>query len=49
MDTDVAGRLYIIDGEHNAVHRRNADGRWETVVHDLRLLRPDMLSVAADG
>jgi sugar lactone lactonase YvrE len=49
METDAAGRLYVTDGEHNAVHRRLPDGTWETVVHDPRLLWPDTLSVAADG
>lgn len=49
METDDQGRLYITDGEHNAVHRRLPDGSWETVVHDPRLLWPDTMSVAADG
>jgi sugar lactone lactonase YvrE len=49
METDAAGRLYITDGEHNAVHRRLPDGGWETIVHDPRLLWPDTMSVAADG
>jgi sugar lactone lactonase YvrE len=49
METDAAGRLYVTDGEHNAIHRRLVDGTWETVVHDERLLWPDTLSVAADG
>src|SRR6202012_1942024 len=44
METDAAGRLYVTDGEHNAIHRRLADGTWETVVHDERLLWPDTLS-----
>ena len=48
METDAAGRLYVTDGEHNAIHRRLADGTWETVAHDERLLWPDTLSVAAD-
>lgn len=48
METDGAGRLYVTDGEHNAIHRRNPDGAWETVVHDPRLLWPDTMSVAAD-
>lgn len=48
METDDAGRLYVTDGEHNAIHRRSADGSWETVVHDPRLLWPDSMSVAAD-
>jgi hypothetical protein len=34
---------------HNAVHRGLADGSWETVLHDDRLLWPDTMSVAADG
>ena len=49
METDAAGRLYVTDGEHNAVHRRLPDRAWETVVHDPRLLWPDTMSVAADG
>src|SRR4051812_5286129 len=49
METDDAGRLYVTDGEHNAVHRRLPDGSWETVLHDDRLLWPDTMSVAADG
>jgi sugar lactone lactonase YvrE len=48
METDSEGRLYVTDGEHDALHRRLPDGRWETVVHDPRLLWPDSLSVA-DG
>jgi sugar lactone lactonase YvrE len=27
METDAAGRLYVTDGEHNAVHRRLPDRR----------------------
>ncbi|WP_233495610.1 major royal jelly family protein [Geodermatophilus sp. TF02-6] len=49
METDDAGRLYVTDGEHDAVHRRLPDGTWQTVVHDPRLLWPDTMSVAADG
>ena len=48
METDDAGRLYVTDGEHNAIHRRLPDRTWETVVHDPRLLWPDTMSVAAD-
>jgi sugar lactone lactonase YvrE len=49
LETDDAGRLYVTDGEHDAIHRRLPDGTWETVVHDPRLLWPDTMSVAADG
>ncbi|TFV47491.1 gluconolaconase [Blastococcus sp. TF02A-35] len=49
LETDDQGRLYVTDGEHDAIHRRSPDGSWETVVHDPRLLWPDTMSVAADG
>jgi sugar lactone lactonase YvrE len=49
LETDDAGRLYSTAVEANAVFRRLADGSWETVVHDPRLLWPDTMSVAADG
>jgi len=49
METDDAGRLYVTDGEHDAIRRRLPDGSWETVVCDPRLLWPDTMSVAADG
>jgi sugar lactone lactonase YvrE len=49
LGTDDQGRLYVTDGEHNAIHRRLPDGSWETVVHDGGLLWPDTMSVAADG
>ena len=49
METDDRGRIYVTDGEHNAIERRHPDGTWETVVHDPRLLWPDTMSVAADG
>ncbi|MCZ2857181.1 L-dopachrome tautomerase-related protein [Blastococcus sp. VKM Ac-2987] len=49
METDDQGRLYVTDGEHDAIHRRLPDGTWETVVADPRLLWPDTMSVAADG
>ena len=35
--------------EHNAILRRGPDGKWETVVHDPRLLWPDTLSLATYG
>lgn len=49
LETDAAGRVYATNYEHNAITRRRADGSWETLVHDPRLLWPDTLSVAADG
>jgi sugar lactone lactonase YvrE len=49
MESDDRGRIYVTDGEHNALRRRLANGEWETVVHDDRLLWPDTMSVATDG
>jgi sugar lactone lactonase YvrE len=48
LETDDQGRLYLTNGEHNAILRRLPDGTFETVVHDPRLLWPDTMSVA-DG
>ncbi len=48
LETDDQGRLYLTNGEHNAILRRLPDGTFETLVHDPRLLWPDTMSVA-DG
>ena len=47
--TDTEGRVYVTSPEHNAILRRAADGYYETVVHDSRLLWPDTLHLAEDG
>ena len=49
LESDQQGRVYLSDIEHNAIHRRTADGEIETLVHDPRALWPDTLSLAADG
>jgi sugar lactone lactonase YvrE len=49
LETDDSGAFYLTSYEHNAVLRRRADGEFETVLHDARLLWPDTMSVAADG
>jgi len=49
LETDDKGRVYLSDYEHNAILRRGTDGRYETLVHDPRMLWPDTLSLAADG
>ncbi|WP_340117873.1 L-dopachrome tautomerase-related protein [Pelagibius sp. 7325] len=49
LEADDRGRVYASDYEHNAIHRRDSDGAWTTIVHDPRVLWPDTLSVAADG
>ncbi|MFC3505309.1 L-dopachrome tautomerase-related protein [Micromonospora krabiensis] len=49
LESDDASRLYLTAYEQNAVLRRRADGDYETLVHDPRLLWPDTMSVATDG
>ena len=49
LESDAAGYIYSTNYEHNAILRRGPDGKWETVVHDPRLLWPDTLSLATDG
>lgn len=49
LESDEQGRVYLSDLEHDAIHRRNAAGEIETIVHDPRVLWPDTLSLAADG
>lgn len=49
LESDAEGRVYITDFENNSVHRRNPDGKLETLVSDPRLLWPDTLALAADG
>jgi sugar lactone lactonase YvrE len=49
LESDTQGGVYISDYEHDAIHRRNPDGRLDTLVHDPRVLWPDTLSLAADG
>ena len=48
LESDAAGYIYATSYEHQAILRR-AEGEWETVVHDPRLMWTDTLSVAADG
>jgi sugar lactone lactonase YvrE len=49
LESDMQGRVYLSDYEHNALRRRNSSGDIETLVHDPRLLWPDTLSLGADG
>lgn len=49
LESDAQGRLYLTDYEHNAVVRRNADGSYDTIAHDTRMLWPDTMSLATDG
>lgn len=49
MEADAEGAVYAGDYEHNAIRKRWPDGRWQTLVHDPRLLWPDTLSIGPDG
>jgi sugar lactone lactonase YvrE len=49
LETDDQGRIYVTAYEHDAILRRTPEGRYETLVHDPRLLWPDTMSVATDG
>ncbi|MBX3204286.1 MAG: SMP-30/gluconolactonase/LRE family protein [Labilithrix sp.] len=49
LESDEQGRIYVSSYEHNAIMRRDADGTFETLVHDPRVLWPDTLHLATDG
>ena len=49
LESDMQGRVYLTDYEHNSLRRRTSAGDFETLVHDPRLLWPDTLSLAEDG
>jgi sugar lactone lactonase YvrE len=49
LEADANGAVYAGDYEHNGIRKRLADGSWQTLVHDPRVLWPDTLSVGPDG
>jgi sugar lactone lactonase YvrE len=49
LETDAQGRIYVTDYEHNGIARRLANGTYETLVYDPRVLWPDTMSIASDG
>lgn len=49
LESDAQGRIYATAYELNSIVRRGTDGRYETLLHDARLLWPDTLSLAEDG
>lgn len=49
LESDAVGALYLTNYEDNAIVRRDADGQFETILHDPRLLWPDTLALSADG
>ena len=49
LETDAQGRIYATEYEHNGIVRRLANGTYETLVYDPRVLWPDTMSIASDG
>jgi len=49
LESDAQDRVYLSDYEHDAILRRSNNGEIETLVHDLRVLWPDTLSLGSDG
>lgn len=49
LEADANGAVYASDYEHNAIRKRNANGEWDTIAHDPRMLWPDTLSIGPDG
>ena len=45
LQSDDAGRIYLTDGEHNAITRKLPDGTVDRAVHDPRLVWPDTMSI----
>ena len=47
---DARGNLYLTDYEHNAIHRRSADGNSDQIIaQDPRMIWPDSMSAGGDG
>ncbi|MBT1269547.1 L-dopachrome tautomerase-related protein [Pseudomonas sp. VS38] len=49
LEADASGAVYAGDYENNSVRKRLANGQWQTIVHDPRVLWPDTLSIGPDG
>lgn len=49
LEADANGAVYAGDYEHNAIRKRHADGSWQTLVEDSRVLWPDTLFIGPDG
>jgi len=50
LECDSEGNLYLTDYEHNAIHRRNADGGGDQIIaQDPRMIWPDSMSIGTDG
>jgi len=48
LEADASGAVYASDYEHNGIRKRMADGSWQTIVHDPRVLWLDTLSIGPD-
>ncbi len=50
LESDDAGRIYLTDYEHGAVHRFTPDAplaeRWETLLHNAQIIWPDTLDLS---
>nr|GFD57378.1 hypothetical protein [Tanacetum cinerariifolium] len=40
LEADASGAVYATDYENNGIRKRLADGTWQTIVHDPRVLWP---------
>jgi sugar lactone lactonase YvrE len=49
LECDHRGRLYLTDYENNAIRRRTADGKYEIIAQDPRMLWPDSMAFGPDG
>ena len=49
LEMDADGTLYATAYELDAILRRTADGRWDTLAADPRLQWPDSIALTADG
>jgi len=49
LESDSAGRIYLTDYEHNAIHARELDGKYRMIAQDPHLIWPDTLCVSNDG
>lgn len=48
LEQDADGNIYLTDYEHNAILRRTPEGKYETLVHDPRVLWPDTMSIGRE-
>lgn len=49
LAADGAGNLYLTDYEHNAIHRRTPDGKYQTIARDPRMIWPDSMAISRDN